>query len=354
MQACQTAFGHGNHRKCKTPCGSESHERTVRSRTATVCGDAPSLGGSGPAAARAGGRCRVPPLPDRDDARTDSNQGVPDRAPATGRHRTTRLLPGQEREAPLRALPRLPDSISLVILQPTAMVLLIGFALGSGCGLGARPKVGTDPGRPQPSSAVVACDVMSSRDRTRLEALAAERALEPSDGGYRVGPDDLLEIHIPDLVDVQGPWPRPGLGATGPAAVAAAPAVQGVRVNASGYVSLPQIGLVRAEGFTPTELEAEIARRLVEAGILRAPQVSVQIHPAGREHQSACVAIIGTLGGDIHGLRHRKAAGPQHADVVQAHQGSNRSRMRTASSPSVSIKWTSTHSCREVGTFLPM
>ena len=284
MQACQTALGHGSHRKCKTPCGSESHEKTV-------CGDAPPLGGSGPAVARAGGPCGVPPLPDRDDARANPNQGVSHRAPATGRRRTTRLLPGKAREAPLRALPRLPDSISLVILRSTGIALLIGFALGSGCGLGARPKVGTDPGQPEPPSAVVAGDVMSSRDRTRLEALAAERALEPSDGGYRVGPDDLLEIRIPDLVDVQGPWPRPGLGAPGPAAVAAAPAVQGVRVNASGYVSLPLIGLVRAEGFTPTELEAEIARRLVEAGILRVPQVSVQI----AEYRSRVVAVVGSV-----------------------------------------------------------
>src|SRR5437870_9961228 len=213
MQACQTAVGHGNHRKCKTPCGSESHERTV-------CGDAPPLGGAGPAAVRAGGRCRVPPLPDRDDARANPNQGVSHRAPATGRHRATRLLPGTEREAPVRALPRLPDSISLVTRRSTAVALLIGFALDSGCGLGARPKVGTDPGRPEPSSAVVAGDVMSARDRTRLEALAAERALEPSDGGYRIGPDDLLEIRIPDLLDVQGPWPRPGLAGTGPAPVA--------------------------------------------------------------------------------------------------------------------------------------
>jgi len=191
----------------------------------------------------------------------------------------------------VRALPRLPDSISVVTLRSTAVALLIGSALGSGCGLGARPQVGTGPGRPEPSSAAVAGDVMSARDRTRLEALAAERALEPSDGGYRIGPDDLLEIRIPDLVDVQGPWPRPGLGAPGPAAVAAAPAVQGVRVNASGYVSLPLIGLVRAEGFTPTELEAEIARRLVEAGILRVPQVSVQI----AEYRSRVVAVVGSV-----------------------------------------------------------
>src|SRR5207253_7002081 len=65
----------------------------------------------------------------------------------------------------------------------------------------------------------------------------------------------------------------------------------GVRVNASGYVSLPLIGLVRAEGFTPTELEAEIARRLVEAGILRAPRVSVQI----AEYRSRVVAVIGSV-----------------------------------------------------------
>src|SRR5207244_7274249 len=107
---------------------------------------------------------------------------------------------------------------------------------GSGCSLGARPKVGADPGRAQPSSGVVAGDVMSARDRTRLEALAAERALEPSDGGYRIGPDDLLEIRIPDLVDVQGPWPPPGRGPPVPAALAAAPAGHGVRVHASGHV----------------------------------------------------------------------------------------------------------------------
>src|SRR5206468_614248 len=49
--------------------------------------------------------------------------------------------------------------------------------------------------------------------------------------------------------------------------------------------------LVRAEGFTPTELEAEIARRLVEAGILRAPQVSVQV----AEYRSRVVAVVGSV-----------------------------------------------------------
>src|SRR5439155_1389989 len=130
-----------------------------------------------------GGPCGVPPLPDRDDARANPNQGVSHRTAAAGRHRTTRLLPGTEREAPVRALPRLPDSISVVTLRSTAVALLIGSALGSGC------------------------------------------------------------------------------------------------------------GLVRAEGFTPTELEAEIARRLVEAGILRVPQVSVQI----AEYRSRVVAVVGSV-----------------------------------------------------------
>ena len=66
---------------------------------------------------------------------------------------------------------------------------------------------------------------------------------------------------------------------------------QGVRVSADGDVTLPMIGSVRAAGRTPTELEGEIARRLVAGGILRAPQVSVQV----AEHRSRVVAVIGSV-----------------------------------------------------------
>ena len=203
----------------------------------------------------------------------------------------------------------MPDSVSLVIGEMKGMltndgrrmrrvavtfaVLLLLPIFGNGCAPRAKPAVNPAVGRAQGSPAVDAGDVMSSQDRARLEALAAARAKEQSAEGYRIGPDDLLEIRIPDLLDMQGgaPVPRPTPGALGPTAVAAMPASQGLRVNDSGDVTLPLIGAVHAEGLTATELEAEIARRLVKNGILRQPRVSVQIV----EYRSRVVAVIGSV-----------------------------------------------------------
>ena len=209
----------------------------------------------------------------------------------------------------MHALSAVPDSVSLVIGEMKGMltndgrrmrrvavtfaVLLLLPIFGNGCAPRAKPAVNPAVGRAQGSPAVDAGDVMSSQDRARLEALAAARAKEQSAEGYRMGPDDLLEIRIPDLLDMQGgaPVPRPTPGALGPTAVAAMPASQGLRVNDSGDVTLPLIGAVHAEGLTATELEAEIARRLVKNGILRQPRVSVQIV----EYRSRVVAVIGSV-----------------------------------------------------------
>ena len=209
----------------------------------------------------------------------------------------------------MHALSAVPDSVSLVIGEMKGMltndgrrlrraavtfaVLLLLPIFGNGCAPRAKPAVNPAVGRAQGSPAVDAGDVMSSQDRARLEALATARAKEQSAEGYRMGPDDLLEIRIPDLLDMQGgaPVPRPTPGALGPTAVAAMPASQGLRVNDSGDVTLPLIGAVHAEGLTATELEAEIARRLVKNGILRQPRVSVQIV----EYRSRVVAVIGSV-----------------------------------------------------------
>ncbi len=170
-----------------------------------------------------------------------------------------------------------------------AVLLLAPF--GSGCAPGAKPAA--NAARAQAAPAVPAGDLMSSQDRTRLEALATARAKGASDEGYRIGPDDLLDIRIPDVLDGQGAGPvgRQAPGTPGPATVAAAPASQGLRVNDRGDVTLPFIGSVHAEGLTTTELEAEIARRLVKEGILREPRVSVQI----AEYRSRVVAVIGSV-----------------------------------------------------------
>jgi len=170
-----------------------------------------------------------------------------------------------------------------------AVLLLAPF--GSGCAPGAKPAA--NAARAQAAPAVPAGDLMSSQDRTRLEALATARAKGASDEGYRIGPDDLLDIRIPDVLDGQGAGPvgRQAPVTPGPATVAAAPASQGLRVNDRGDVTLPFIGSVHAEGLTTTELEAEIARRLVKEGILRQPRVSVQI----AEYRSRVVAVIGSV-----------------------------------------------------------
>ena len=210
----------------------------------------------------------------------------------------------------MHALSAVPDSISLVMGEVKGMltnegrgmrraaitvaaVLLLLPIFGSGCAPRAKPAANPALGRAQGSPAVDVGDLMSSQDRARLEALAAARAQESSADGYRIGPDDLLEIRIPDLLDVQGaaPMARPAAGALGPTAVAAAPASQGMRVNDRGDVTLPLIGTMHAEGLTATELEAEIARRLMKDGILRQPRVSVQIV----EYRSRVVAVIGSV-----------------------------------------------------------
>jgi polysaccharide export outer membrane protein len=134
---------------------------------------------------------------------------------------------------------------------------------------------------------------MSVRDRDSLAAITAARAAEKPSDGYRIGPDDLLDVRIPDLTDPQSlVTARLGQAGSAAQAIAAAPAFQqGLRVSASGDINVQTLGLVRAAGLTPTELEQELARRLVASGILRAPQPSVQV----AEYRSGVVAVIGSV-----------------------------------------------------------
>jgi polysaccharide export outer membrane protein len=100
-------------------------------------------------------------------------------------------------------------------------------------------------------------------------------------------------VRIPDLTDPQSMVSsRFGPATNAEQAVAAAPAFQqGLRVSASGDINVQTLGSVHAAGLTPTQLEAELARRLVASGILRAPQVSVQV----AEYRSGVVAVIGSV-----------------------------------------------------------
>lgn len=172
--------------------------------------------------------------------------------------------------------------------------LLLGLVV-SACSGAASSRTTETAARAPAAARHEAGDLMAEADLERLAALSQARSGASADASYRIGPDDLLEIAIPDLLDAQ-PYPQGASsgagGSPGPQAVAASPSFQrGERVDDRGEITLPWVGSVRVAGSTPPELEAEIGRRLIAKGILRRPQVSVQI----AEYRSRVVAVVGNV-----------------------------------------------------------
>ena len=85
---------------------------------------------------------------------------------------------------------------------------------------------------------------------------------------YRIGPSDLLEINVFQVADLN----------------------RTVRVNTSGDISLPLIGVMKAGGMTVQELEAKIAKSL-DANFLQNPQVTVFV----KEFTSQRVTLEGAV-----------------------------------------------------------
>src|SRR5262249_3759 len=162
-------------------------------------------------------------------------------------------------------------------------------------------------------------DLMSPRDRDALAKVSEARVGEGR-GGYRIGPDDLLDVRIPKLLSSQptDTTHATNNGATVPA-VAEAPGFQeGLGVGGDGNITLPVLGSVHAAGLTPAQLETEIARRLVAGGILLRPNVSVQI----AEHRSSAVAVMGSV--ERPGLYPLTRPGATIADLIWAAGGPNK------------------------------
>ena len=196
-----------------------------------------------------------------------------------------------------------------------ALVLSLALSCAVGCSL---PHSGFSAPRQADSAPPSPADLISSQDSARLAAIATARAAAPADGGYRIGPDDLLDIRIPDLLDAQAsPTSRTQSGTDVPTVSGAPSFQQGIRVSASGHVNIPMLGLVPAAGLTPTELEAELARRLIARGILRAPDVGVLVV----EYRSRVVAVIGSV--ERPGLYPLTRVGATLADLVWAAGGPN-------------------------------
>ena len=122
----------------------------------------------------------------------------------------------------------------------------------------------TPPPTPEP-------EVLEARPiEGRLTPPAAPPMAFVKKGGsdYRIGRQDLLEIHVFDLKELD----------------------QTVRVSDDGSISLPLLGRLQVAGLSKGELE-ELIARLLEERFVRNPQVTIFV----KEYQSKRVAVSGAV-----------------------------------------------------------
>ena len=105
---------------------------------------------------------------------------------------------------------------------------------------------------------------------TRILDSVQAMATSPAQGlnDYRIGPEDLIEISVFEV---------PELSRT-------------VRVSASGEISLPLIGSMKAAGFSPAQLEQAITSSLRQTYV-KDPQVNVFL----KEYRSDPVSVVGAV-----------------------------------------------------------
>ncbi len=89
----------------------------------------------------------------------------------------------------------------------------------------------------------------------------------PGSAGYRIGPDDVVEVSV---------WRNEALSRTVP-------------VRPDGFISLPLINDIQAAGLTPMELRQLLAQKLTT--YIPSPEVSVIV----REVHSAKVSVLGEV-----------------------------------------------------------
>lgn len=137
-----------------------------------------------------------------------------------------------------------------------------GLSQDSTAGLGLAPADG-----PPASRARVAKVATPSAGFTQ-QVRALERTNSPGNDGYRIGPQDVLEISV---------YRAPDLAKT-------------VQVAESGTINLPLVGDVQAAGVTAQELERTLKSKL-GAKYLQNPQVTVFV----REYNSQRVTVEGSV-----------------------------------------------------------
>jgi polysaccharide export outer membrane protein len=96
---------------------------------------------------------------------------------------------------------------------------------------------------------------------------AASRFPSPEDAGYRIGPEDMVQVSV---------WNNEAMSRTAP-------------IRPDGKISMPLLNDVQAAGLTPMELRDELMKRLAE--YMPHPEVSVVV----TEVRSFKVSVIGQV-----------------------------------------------------------
>ncbi len=129
------------------------------------------------------------------------------------------------------------------------------------------PSAPPAPSLPDPDKPLVLEARPIETETTQLP-VPARSVLTRGGSDYRIGRQDLLEIHVFDLKELD----------------------QTVRVADDGSITLPLLGRLQVAGLTKGELEATVAR-LLEERFVRNPQVTIFV----KEYESKKVAVSGAV-----------------------------------------------------------
>lgn len=141
-------------------------------------------------------------------------------------------------------------------------------ALGSVSGTAANATVTGSTAKAAPSgagAATIAPELRSSVSRTANGFISTSA---PGSSGYKIGPQDLLEVAVFQVPDLS----------------------RTVQVSDTGTIGIPLIGDIQAGGRTAKEVEVDVTRRL-KATYLQNPQVSVLV----KEYNAQRVTIEGAV-----------------------------------------------------------
>lgn len=119
----------------------------------------------------------------------------------------------------------------------------------------------------QSAAADPAAAAPAAKDAPAATAPAPRPNDPPVADGFRIGPEDVLDVQV---------WKNPELSRVVP-------------VRPDGMISLPLVNDIRAAGLTPAELRRQVTERLSE--YVPSPEVSVIV----REVHSVKVAVLGAV-----------------------------------------------------------